>query len=290
MTILELLESLKFRKLAPEKIEVAEWYSWTLVSSYSGKSAKYISESVAMGIDRDPHIALAKSITEFLERKLSKESDDSVVKLTERSDGFAAFPVYSDQDFAKKKARQNALGEATERFAWASWWDDLSVGFKIEIVNTVLSDRLCSEFLLKSIRLITVPTSSHLSLKILLAEMATGGFVTGGAAGAPEQEEETFSRAFGELLRHLIVVKRMSESDRTVLSFYEQRLWGFASGDWSDLVIERLNKTSGKMLQLPPLLVDQAVSHPHSDLVSIHRCLFENQPIFIGGPLARLCI
>lgn len=290
MEIIEFVENLNSRKLAPEKIEIAQWYSWTLVSSYSEKSTKYISESVAMGIDKDPHIALAKSLSEFLERKISKQSEENAVRLTERSDGFAAFPVYSGKINAQSKAQQNALGEATERFAWASWWDDSSVAYTTKNLNTAISEQLRKDFHLKSLTEIIVPTTIDLSLKILLAETANGGFVTGGAAGTQDEDKETFSRAFGELLRHLLVVKRMTNSDRSNLSFYEQRLWGFASGDWSDLVIRRLRQNSNKILELPPLVVNQPISHLHQDLVSIHRCLFENQPIFIGGPVERLCI
>lgn len=290
MTIIEFIQILKARKLIPEKIEIAEWQSWTLVSCYSGTSSKYISESVAMGIDVDSHIALAKAITEFLERKLSKESEDEAVRLTQRSDGFAAFPVYADSEFSKLKAQQNAFGEAVERFVWAAWWDDESVSFKIEDLKAEVGLLIKREFQLKSLREITVPTSSGFFLKILLAETAKGGFVTGGAAGTSEQKEEVFSRAFGELLRHLIVVKKMTSSERSSMSFYEQRLWGFASGEWSGLVLKRLEQKSAKILGLPKLVVNQSIFHPHSDVVSIHRCLFENQPLFIGGPLERLCI
>lgn len=290
MTIIEFIQILKARKLIPEKIEIAEWHSWTLVSCYSGTSSKYISESVAMGIDVDPNTALAKAITEFLERKLGKESEDKAARLTERSDGFAAFPVYADPEFSKRKAKQNAFGEAVERFVWATWWDDESVSFKIEDLNTEVGLLIKREFQLRTLREVTVPTSSGVFLKILLAETANGGFVTGGAAGTPEQKEEVFSRAFGELLRHLIVVKKMTSSERSTMSFYERRLWGFASGEWSGLVLKRLEQKSEKILELPPLVVNQSISHPHADLVSIHRCLFENQPLFIGGPLERLCI
>lgn len=290
MEILEFLKSLRLRKLAPERIEVAEWNTWTLVSSYSCKSSKYISESVAMGIDRNPYVALAKSITEFLERKLSKESDDFVVKLTERSDGFAAFPIYSNHQLSQMKARKNAFAEAVERLTWANWWDDRSIAFSRENVKSFMIDQIQNEFDLKSTSIITVPTNSPFYLKILLAEKNNGGFVTGGAAGTSEQDCEIFSRAYGELLRHLIAIKKMCIRDDSSLSFYERRLLGFGSGDWHELVLERLNQSSYKVLELPEMVVDQAVSHPHSDLISIHRCLFKNQPLFVGGPLERLCI
>lgn len=290
MTTLKYIELIKSRKLTPEKIEIADWHSWTLVSCYSGTSSKFISESVSMGIDIEPQIALAKAITEFLERKLSKESDDEAAMLTDRSDGFAAFPVYADQEHSKMKAKNNAIGEAVERFVWANWWDDESVSFKINDLNVEIGLLLKRDFQLKSLREITVPTGTEFFLKILLAENANGGFVTGGAAGTCEQNEEVFSRAFGELLRHLLVVKKMINSDRSELSFYEKRIWGFSSGDWSDLVLNRLEQKSEKILQLPKLIVNKEITHSHTDVVSIHRCLFENQPLFIGGPLERLCI
>lgn len=290
MDVNQFLEVLNNRKLSPLKIEIAEWNSWTLVSCYSKTISKFISEFVAMGVDRDANVALLKALTEFLERQLSRESRDFAAYLTERSDGFAAFPVYSDILYSKRRARKNALAEAVERYAWANWWDDPSVSFKIEAVMGEDFRALVVEFKLKSLRLISVPTNKDFMLSILIAENEAGGFVTGGAAGLHSDKNETLSRAFGELLRHLIVYDKMKSSERLDLSFYERRLWGFANGEWSELVHKRLNSDSKRVLELPSLLIDQAISHIHADVISIHRCLFHNQPIFMGGALERLCI
>lgn len=72
--------------------------------------------------------------------------------------------------------------------------------------------------------------------------------------------------------------------------FYDERLIFFASGQGNDLVESRLNSSSKNNLLLPDLIYDQAVPHTFDNLVYVHRCLFENQPLFIGGDLARLCL
>lgn len=290
MEFFEFVRILKSRNLCPGTIQAAEWNNWTLVSCHSGANSKYISESVAMGIDKDPNIALAKALTEFLERKLSKESADEVVRLTKRSDGFAAFPVFDSVQNSMLMAAKNALGEAVERYLWAKWWDDELTPYLIKETNFPGYSLLKSEFNLKSVKSILVPAHDSYSLLVLLAETEGGGFVTGGAAGVLGDWIKTFGRAFGELLRHLIVVRNMKKSETSDLSFYEKRLWGFGSGEWRELVLSRLSKNSiGKTL-LPKIWIDQPIRHPHMDIVSIHRCLFENQPLFIGGTLERLCI
>jgi hypothetical protein len=246
-----------------------------------------------MGIDQDADIALLKALTEFCERRLSKISSDLATKLTERSDGFAAFPILElSKSSAELRARENALAEAVERFTWATWWDNSDTAFTVS-----QNDRnddiqiLTKDFKLNSLRTIEVPTNSTLTLTIYLAETNLGGYITGGAAGTQSEKKETHARAFGELLRHLLALQKIKKNSyQQNLSFYEQRLWGFGSGKWNTLVENRLKIKGLRNINLPALIVDKAIVHPYLDFIVVHRCLFENQPIFLGGALERLCI
>ncbi len=266
-----------------------------MVSCYDKKNESSISDEVYMGIDKNPKIAFAKALTEYCERTLSRQSQDPVTKITVRSDGFAAYPVFEDALQARIAARENALSEATERYLWAKWWDEQVVCYQIKnALQTELEldfKDLIQEFDLVSIKEIQVNESKgEYRLSIFIAETRDGGFVTGGACSRVEDHMKRFNPAFGELLRHLIVVKNMLSVKPANSSFYECRLLGFGSGKWRGLVADRLKVSGSEVVLLPKLSIDQEVQHSLMEIVKIHRCLYEDQPPFIGGALERLCV
>lgn len=283
-------KELQRRGLTPSNIQISKWESWTLVSCFSDVDSSLISENISMGIDRNPEIALMKGLTEYCERKISCVTLDPIARLTARSDGFAALP--KQYESAHNKVRENALNEAIERYLWAKWWDDSSIKFFISDDFT-FSDKkkLLMEFNLETIFSIHILPSNHESgLLILLAKIKDGGYVTGGASGNIQNKEQTFARAFGELLRHLIVIKEMVRSKYSPSSFYEKRLYFFGTGGWNKIVENRLAQNGQKSISLPELIADKEVEHSNSDFVILYRCLFSGQPIFMGGDLERLCI
>jgi hypothetical protein len=281
---------LQNRGLAPTNIQFATWQNWTLVSCFAEDDSLFISEKVTMGIDRNPEVALMKGLTEFCERKISRDSLDVIAKLTARSDGFAALP--KQYELAHNRVQENALNEAIERYLWAKWWDDTSTKFFMSDDFTFANkEQLFVEFNLEKISSIHIlPNNHNSSLLILIAKIKDGGYVTGGAAGNIQNKEETFARAFGELLRHLIVVKEMLTSNYSPSSFYEKRLYGFGNGAWNKIVEDRLAQNGINAILLPELIADREVEHLNIDFIILHRCLFNNQPTFMGGDLERLCI
>jgi hypothetical protein len=289
------VELLKKRGFAPAHIELATWNDWTLVSCFDEARSKFISEGVAMGIDMNPEVALMKGLTEYCERKLTADCDDPIAFLTKRSNGFAAFPLVSmESRSARSRARENALNEAVERFLWASWWDGDDVQFEVKDPNDQFLlpslKQLKAEFDLLSVKEVRVQDITKAkTLSILVAHTKSDGFVTGGAASDSSQIERRLVPAFGELLRHLVVLRKMTSSD-SQMSFYEKRLNGFGMGLWSDLVKSRLQRDGSRAVHLPCLIADREVEHQAMDVVSIHRCLFDGQPEFMGGKLERLCI
>lgn len=288
------LDQLRNVGLVPSRIEVATWGDWTLVSCFDTKTSEFISESVSMGIDHSPEVATLKALTEYCERRIANESDDPICRLTQRTDGFAAFPVTSGgRSAAQSNSRKNALNEAIERYLWANWWDDFEVEFEVaDFPASVKSDvdALVREFDLRVVKAINVnETQSSVGLTVLLAEDRFGGVFTGGAASDLSDIGERLNRCIGELLRHLIVFRRMRMSMKPK-SFYEERLFGFGSGQWNQLVQRRLKREGSREIQLPDLIVDREVRHSAMHVVSVHRCLFENQPPFIGGRVDRLCL
>lgn len=287
------LSELEARNLMPAHIEAAEWFGWTMVSCFDAKSSEYISESVRMGIDQDKEIAFMKALTEHCERILSKNTPEKRITSYGRSDGFAAFPILNQNiNVATIRGRENAYNEAVERYLWATWWDNLDISFSILQTSSAVSgvQILIDQFNLEFIKEVQIKdsTGNH-CLSILLAKIKNGGYVTGGACSLVD-DNRRYTQAYGELLRHLFVTQNNQSIAHSNLSFYEQRLFSFASGKLNQKVESRLKCVGSKRIELPDLALDSCVRHEHSDLIYLHRCYFKNQPIFMGGDIERLCI
>ncbi len=126
---LEVLSSaLKKRNCLPKNIEISRVGSITMVSAYDTLGSALITESVAMGMDENPNLAVIKALVEWVERLAITHGRHHGLPecMTHRSDGFAAYPVsiYGlEEGQAQEIARQKAYAEALERYAWATWWD-----------------------------------------------------------------------------------------------------------------------------------------------------------------------
>jgi len=294
----DFLSEINNRKLSPKNIITSHWYGWHIVSAFNNETSKYISESVSMGISKNADIAIKKALTEFCERTLIKVSNDPIAHLTSRTDGFSAFPMLDN--LSAENAKNNAINEAVERYLWSTWWDSKKVFYKINQNKNLLSlqldfDNMIKYFNLQKIEIIEITDSkTEFLLLILKATNSDGGVLTGGACEKLPLIEPTEinlkERAFGELLRHLLAYEKIKKSDLLNLSFYEQRLSGFASGQWKNIVEQRFKYIGQTPIELPEFVANNIVHHEHDDLVCLHRCLFKNQPIFMGGPLERLCI
>jgi hypothetical protein len=293
--LLSFIADVKEKNLFPRNVQVSEWYGWTLVSCFDEKKTAFISESVAMGIDKNPEIACFKALTEYLERRLSKESADPITRLTKRTDGFAAYPVLNgNHTEARNLSRKNALFEAAERYLWATWWDNVNASYtKESLVDSVISldiRNLITEFDLADVYEIRIEEAQGLyRLSILLAETKNGGVVSGGAASL-SSDQNRFVPAFGELLRHLLALEKIGTHSSFELSFYEKRLAGFGRGEWNEVFSSRMACYGDQKIELPELIADQEIFHSSSEIIKIHRCLYSNQPVFMGGRLERLCI
>ena len=261
---------------------------------------KLISDKAFTGIDLDPLVALAKAHSEMVERKIftmgNKLGLDSC--LTERSDGFAAYPNNLGIK-SIEKARDNALGEAIERFGWAKWWDDQDTAYKHNIFTlgefskkyfeaSKLLIEIDSQTPIEKVHVIIPEFSNYkkYQLIILVAEISSG-LVTGGACGLHSSREKIIIRAASELFRHALV-HIQDKAKPEVMSPYEERLLYFLSSKGLAKFYNRLDFKGIKKLKFPELVIDQQVPIASSHVV--YRCLFKDQPPFIGGPVDRMCL
>lgn len=290
---------LKDRGAFPRNLRLASIGPVSIASVYDEEPTETISEKVFSGMDFVPEVAILKGLVEYVETRAfhsgARRGLDSC--LTERSDGFAAFPSGAAVD-AGEHARRNAYHEALERYVWARWWDDPAISFKManepangESAVGILMAELTKLLPIQStVRVLPNYIGANSGQVVLLfAFLKPFGVISGGACDL-DPEVAAF-RATCELIRHGIALTRMREMASSTETFYERRLRYFGTTPEGDArVRSRLAADGRSVLQIPSLAIDEVVGHDLSDLVRVHRCLFEGQPAFVGGDLERLCL
>lgn len=297
-TIQSLKEQFKTIK-SIEYSKVSEFYWFNIVET---KEDCLITDRTYTGFDEKLDVAFSKAVSEFIERKTFNSGYSQNLKscLTERSDGFAAYPLMqNDIAKSKEKSRENALAEAVERYVWASWWDNnfykhtyeeytLYTFAKKYPAQSKILNEIDQEKKIQKVHIVEplLENYNDLTLKIIVVEFLDG-IVTGGACGSNEDEASIITRALSELLRHsLVLIQNKNKPDQ--LSLYEERLLYFATPNGVESFYERINQKGTQKVKLPSLAIDELIPSVKSHVV--HRCLFENQPPFIGGAVERMCL
>lgn len=287
-----LLEAIKVAGFLPKNIEKTQFKSIFFYNIYNNPFGNIMSYDVSTGVDSNEKIALLKALVEYLERNaFSESSKKKLFPLHSFSDGFAAIPK-SFPNYIQR-TRDNSLAEATERYIWASWWDNKTGAQISEIYAKEQSTKIRD--LLDFIEHTNiykiepfVKNDSGIKTIIIFIKLKNGGYISGGAAGA--DKDATLFRASSEIIRHYLGFLKYKELNLSPCHFYDERLVYFANGFGNHLVEDRLNSTSDKSLVLPKLIYDTPVPHTFENVVYVHRCLFKNQPLFVGGDLTRLCL
>lgn len=290
--IASLSGALESRGLLPKQCELSAIGPLHMAALFNELDpTRAIIETGFCGMDTDQDVAILKALVECAERAAYREglAKNDRLCLTERSDGFAAFPV-SDHTDALARARENALAEAVERFAWATWADDSAVAFSLAATEHPILDAINGWIALKRTFLVKPKFAfQNLELQIHFAELEGGGVVSGGACGKIG-DQNTSLRALGELARHASAAKKFKHDGLRPTGTYEERLMYMASVDGAAHLSARLASKGTKTIDFPPLALDGSVAHSLSETVAVHRCYFANQPPFVAGPKERLCL
>ncbi len=290
----QVLESLKRQNKMPRRIDfskVGDRY-WCVVADTEVDKTSVINQDVYTGHSFEKEVALLKALSERAERYTFIEGNKNGLSScqTERSDGFAAMPTE-----LQKSTRDNALNEATERFVWGTWWDNDEIEFSTSELDCENNESAYLKSITSSLnieKLILVKPkikNSTKEVQIIFGKLKGQGYISGGACGNPNDSENTLFRGLDELYRHGMAYQNALAKKVEAESFYEQRLFYFASGLGDNLVEIRLSKNGNKSIELPELIIDSEVATSFADY-SVHRCLFKNQPPFVGGALERLCL
>lgn len=297
-----LVEELENRNMIPAHMDIAQVGKIHMVNLYNRFDSPIISSTVTTGMDTSLEVATLKALSEFIERFAFQEGykNSNPYCMTDRSDGFAAFPKL-DSNF-KEETRENALNEAIERYAWATWWDNTDTRYTITEVSLENKDFWGDsiDLILEVDDMLGIDSLKVISpnlnkfedrqLLIIACELASGGVITGGACGKIENNPKTILRAVSELARHALALYRAEVENYTPTSFYEKRLFFFASEEGFKIYKNRVDYNGDKSIDFTVLKIDSEIKHEFMDLFYVHRCLFENQPAFIGGNIERLCL
>jgi hypothetical protein len=284
------------------KLQISNIGGLSFVSAYEEIPETIMANEASAGVDYNADLAITKALVEHFERRVFSEGVDQGDPICHRrhSDGIAAYPRSAKG--AHSLARDNAYSEALERYVWANWWDDETIGFSskpLEQTNfwgnvklKMTMEQFSEIAPVESINVIEpfFESSDH-SVLILFARIKGYGFISGGAAGSSKKRSEILIRALAELIRHGLALTRFIESQKEPVTFYERRLIYFGLGHGNQLVEDRLRKISENILRLPPLEIDSEIkSDKLGQLIATHRCLFRDQPPFVDGKLERLCL
>lgn len=296
-----LLRTLKKKFAMPRAIELGKIGPYFVVNIIDHKisDTEFLVGNVSTGMSRTSEIAWLKAFSEWIERNaFLKNKIQTPDRFTRESDGCAAYPkILLRAKTAKENARTNALDEAIERYVWGEWWDKKSAA-KIETLD--VNSEYCSmlkslgedKVIPQALHIIRPDFDSYPNKKVLILFVAIkdGGFISGGACGESDRYEEIFERAFVELLRHYLGYCRMLNGKSKPISFYDRRIYFFASGAGNNLVWERINSKSQEIVNISNIKYDSVLEHDLQQISTVHHIQFENPPYFLEGPLERLCI
>lgn len=298
----ELIKEFRHQGIPVPKLEISSVGGLAFVAAYDEEPTTVMVNEAAAGMDFSPDVAACKALVEYLERKVFLEGvgQNNPICARAHSDGMAAYPRRISGSHLR--ARENAYSEALERFVWATWWDNTSVGHSAkEFSQTEFSTNVKITEAYQALRQIIAVDSliviepqcserRHDTI-ILFAKIPGRGYISGGAAGPKSERSATFTRALAELIRHGIALSRFLKVGVEAKTFYESRLVYFGMGHGNAIVENRLKKDDGYSIVLPDLEIDQELkSQKYDDIIVAYRCLFENQPPFVDGALERLCL
>lgn len=303
MNQIELLQhlskSMKEAGVSPRRVQLAQVGAFYHASAFNEVPEELISEYATCGFSRDRDVAVTKALVEWAERSVGRYALEKGIEVcqTKRSDGLAAFPVQVP-DFISK-ARENALNEAIERYVWATWWDDETIGHQRSSLQDYEDGsgrildilEICDQLNCPEIEVVVpLHNASDREVIILIAYSKDGGVFSGGACGSAKNTLETIDRAFAELYRHILATEKFKKKPAPVNSFYENRLLYFGLGEGLQKVKKRLSCDGTKSVELPDLKFDVQVPSLIDKMIYVHRCYFLNQPPFVDGALERLCL
>ena len=248
------------------------------------------------GVHKSPDKALIIAFSEYVEWKVfEKYSKERNIK---ESTGFAAYPAIISPLFISK--RMQSLIEAYERYVWSAWVDDIKIGHSLvedmdelkSAENSILINLIKDIQPVQKMWVVKPFTSSKLKLEFFLIvfQLSNGGVICGGAAGKLENTEHILFKALSEAFRHAMAAKRVNQEEINSSTNYLKKIKFFSSRAGEEIALSRLGFKGNHSIQVPPLEIDEVLTHKFEKYYPAHLCRFKGQPDFVVGDIKRFCL
>ncbi len=232
-----------------------DWISPSAI--YSGKDGSGTSEY--------KNIAVYKAISETLERWAfyeiadSKDAKKFSFDLNPSTTGLAAYPGLN-----AKKARENAIIEAQERWALQEFWrGNLPI---VEHLNKV--ENLHHFEILTDMKQVRISLLSYQSGSQFLYAFAGDNSL-----------ENSFEHALIELSRNMRVMSKFKKESKNYEKFEEisdKRLMFFSTPEGNNLFKDKINSASKSQKTKPTLICDKELTGPWNQYTKVWRYLYDN--------------
>ena len=277
-----LLEYIRNSKFPPKKEQMQSFGSLFISNlAFANNFNTAISEDVASGVSNTPLEALAKSMSEYVERiafRNGKNNGNSLCQ-TNRSEGFAAYPYLSfNKNKALARVREISLCESIERYSWPYFWSNKSVNFELQDCKKSTIDEISKLTGIEDIQHIFPSLTCEQILCISIAKIGNHGAIVG--ACCSKEKNTAIRGSIHELIKHYIGFKKI-DTELDIKSDYINRLYHLSKVGFS-LYQERLSFRGKESIILPHLELDGLVNHPFDQSFLVYRTRFKGQPDFIS--------
>ncbi len=275
------LAKLKRSSFAPAYLEGQRFGSLFIFNlSHTIPLPSATSSRLASGMDVRPGLALAKALSEYVERVafLLLWQQSTPLSGESSSDGFAALPRLRWVKNHRQQVREISLAESIERLCWPRFWSDPHVAFTTEALSPASTALLASCPQLYGAQHIFPRIASKYHLCISMVRIGSQGVVLGG--GCHLHKNQAIFKSLQEVIRHYFANLNIKNGFYSPTSLYQRRLHYLGQYGFSAYK-DRLALQGKAVIKLPRLRHDREVEHPFIDNYVVFRTRFSGQGAFI---------
>lgn len=231
----------------------------------------------AGSMEYDINIGFAKALSEFIERNAFRENLKKCDSKDLYGHGYAAFPKGED---GLTYAKDQALFEATERYAWPLFWHE-DIAFEHQTCQSnkfKLLVKLSKD--IKDCYHILPCLGGEVIFAITVITLKQGGVSVGGKCSFTV--DSAIEGSFKEALRHFVIYKNIRNEFHLRDQFYQKRLCHLAEHG-EEMYLNRLNRKSNKRLDIPKLWIDKQIQHSFDHMYYVNQKCYKSPYTFLDS-------
>jgi len=233
-------------------------------------------------MDRCIDLAMAKSISEYVERVTFWQAEDQGKLhglMSYRAEGYAAFPKIGFSD-PVKKARDFSLLESVEKYSWPEFWHNQNIGFDREAGFNPWPAEL-AQLKIRDHSYIFPFIQRPWHVCISIGRIGENGVVLGAACS--KDREKSKEHAFSEMLRKYIATNNIRNGFVADWPEWAERLM-FLAEHGNSSYEKRLSSSEAETILLPDLELDgEVLDHPFRQFYHVYRTQFKGKVGYFGN-------